>query len=167
MPITYEPIATTTLTSNAASYDFTSIPATYTDLILVSSAATVAQSNITFRVGNATVDTGSNYSVTWLYGTGSSAASTRSTSLTFGYFDYQSGASTTLGENIAIAQFMNYSNTTTYKTILSRSNLASAGVDAVVNLWRSTVAINIIQVRGATSNLKTGTTLTLYGIKAA
>jgi hypothetical protein len=165
---TYSTIATTTLSSNAASYDFTSIPSTYTDLVLVSSAATtLAASDVIFRVGNGSVDTGTNYSTTWLYGTGSAAGSARQSSANAGYFDYYGGASTTLGNNVAIVHFMNYSNTSTYKTVLARSNNAGVGVDAVVNLWRSTSAINIIRVIGATSNLLAGTTLTLYGITAA
>ena len=35
MPITYEPIATTTLTTTTASVTFSSISGSYTDLILV------------------------------------------------------------------------------------------------------------------------------------
>ena len=164
---TYTPIATTTLGSNTAYYDFTSIPSTYTDLILISSAATVAGSDITFQVGNGSVDTGNNYSVTWLYGTGSAAGSARSSNIAFGYFDYYAGADSTLGNNVATVHFMNYANVNVWKTVLSRSANANSGVDAVVNLWRSGAAINIIRVKGATSNLKTGTTLSLYGILSA
>ena len=166
---TFTPIATTTLGSNAAYYDFTSIPNTYTDLVLVSVAASAsASTDVTFNVGNGSVDTGANYSITWLYATGSAAGSSRASNTSIGYFDNYGGTSTTLGNNNAIVQFMNYSNTTTYKTILSRSNNAvQGGVDAVVNLWRSTSAINVIRVKGQTSNLLTGTTLTLYGIASA
>lgn len=163
---TYTLIASTTLSSDAAYYDFTSIPTTYTDLIITSSAATVSSSDITFRVGNGSVDAGTNYSTTWLHGTGSTAGSDRGTNIAFGYFDYYGGANATLGNNVAIAHFMDYANTNTYKTILARSNNATSGVDALVNLWRSTSAINIIRVIGASANIKTGSTFKLYGIEA-
>jgi hypothetical protein len=164
---TYTPIATYTVPSATSSYTFTSIPSTYTDLVLISSAATVAISDIIFQVGNGSVDTATNYSYTNLSGDGSSPYSSRASSITFGYFDNYGAPNTTLGNNVAIVHFMNYSNSTTYKTVLARSNNASLGVDAVVSLWRSTSSINTILVKGATSNLKAGTTFTLYGIAAA
>jgi hypothetical protein len=61
---------------------------------------------------------------------------------------------------------MNYSNTTTYKTILARSNNAGIGLDAIVSLWRSTAAINTVNVL-ADTNFEAGTSFTLYGIAAA
>jgi hypothetical protein len=65
---------------------------------------------------------------------------------------------------------MNYSNTTTYKTALNRSNQAAGGVDATVGLWRSTAAIDTIRFYANTNgsqNFLTGSTFTLYGIAAA
>ena len=62
---------------------------------------------------------------------------------------------------------MNYANTTTYKTNISRSNNASTGVDAIATLWRNTAAITSVKVYPASGNMATGTIATLYGIKAA
>jgi hypothetical protein len=62
---------------------------------------------------------------------------------------------------------MNYSNATTYKTMLSRANNGAAGVDAIANLWRSTAAISSITVKITGGNMKAGSTFTLYGIAAA
>jgi hypothetical protein len=64
---------------------------------------------------------------------------------------------------------MNYANTTTYKTVLARSNVTDFRVAAIVGLWRSTSAINTIQLRSDNSsyNFTTGSTFTLYGISAA
>jgi hypothetical protein len=70
--------------------------------------------------------------------------------------------------NNQIIHFMNYSNTTTYKSLLARGNNAASGTDAIASLWRSTAAITSI-----TFNLQTGgtfdigSTITLYGITAA
>jgi hypothetical protein len=61
---------------------------------------------------------------------------------------------------------MNYSNTTTYKTSLVRTN--NDRVAAVVNLWRSTAAITTIKLEEVvTGDIATGSTFTLYGIKNA
>ena len=63
---------------------------------------------------------------------------------------------------------MNYSNSTTYKTFLTRDGRANEQVETFVNLWRSTSAITRIDlVRDGTNQIKTETTITLYGIKAA
>jgi hypothetical protein len=163
MPSTYEPIATTTLVSNTASYTFTSIPSTYTDLVLVMNGkATSGEGAFILRVGNGSIDSGSNYSYTYMYGDGSSANSARSSNQTSGSC---SRYDTTAG--IGIVQFMNYANTNVYKTILNRGGSGSL-VQATVNLWRSTSAINQIYVQPETSsNMVAGYTLTLYGIKAA
>ena len=78
----------------------------------------------------------------------------------FGYPYTSAGTSTNI-------QIMNYSNTTTYKTALSRSNNANTGTDAIVGLWRSTAAINSIVVLISGNQFATGSTFTLYGIKSA
>jgi hypothetical protein len=54
------------------------------------------------------------------------------------------------------------------KTTLARWNSATVEVGAGVGLWRNTAAINSILFKGyATAKYKTGSTFTLYGIKAA
>jgi anti-sigma-K factor RskA len=64
--------------------------------------------------------------------------------------------------------FMNYSNTTTYKTTLSRFASTLYQVWTHAGLWRNTAAINSIKVyTTAGANFNTGSTFTLYGIKAA
>jgi hypothetical protein len=74
MAPTYEPIATTTLGTAAASITFSSIPATYTDLRLVVVAKAVSASTLDVRFNN---DSGTNYSKTEISGDGSSAVSFR------------------------------------------------------------------------------------------
>jgi hypothetical protein len=61
---------------------------------------------------------------------------------------------------------MDYANTTTFKTWLTRSSTASKGVDEIVALWRSTSAITSLDVRAASDNFGTGSTFKLYGIEA-
>lgn len=165
MSRTYEPIASTTLTAGTASVTFSSIPQTYTDLVLIVNAKSVdAVDNLDAKVGNGTVDSGSNYSRTYFTGDGSGAASGRASNQSFARFTYSGYSSSTQTGN-QIIHFMNYSNTTTYKTMLNRANNAGYNVEALVNLWRSTSAINIITLNGG-SNFQSGSTFVLYGIKA-
>jgi hypothetical protein len=160
MPKTYEAIATTTLASPALTTTFSSIPSTYTDLIMVAnlSASSVTYSGIRFNG-----DTGSNYSLTDLYGTGSGVVSSRQANITGGGSGDTSGTGTVL-----IYQIMNYSNTTTFQTVLSRNGSSSTNVVLGATLWRNTAAINSVTIyTGSGNNWNTGSTFTLYGIKAA
>jgi hypothetical protein len=168
MATTYEPIATTTLGSAAASYTFSSIPSTYTDLVLVAAnlVATSGNPNVNLQVNG---DTGTNYSATILEGTGSSAQSARKTSAT----QIVEGNNVSLGgtnPSTIIYNVMNYSNATTYKTILVRNSELSTtypGTGATVGLWRSTAAITSITLTIGSSTFAAAATFTLYGIKAA
>lgn len=164
MAATYEPIATSTLGSAQSSVTFSSIPQTYTDLILIESfqfASTGSQSLIKFG------DSSSLYSVTTLRGDGSSANSAR--------FTNDSQIANTPGNTngtanvqvTGIRHIMNYSNTTTYKTVLQRFGDTSSQVFAVVGLWRNTAAINTLNIISLTGNFNSGSSFTLYGIKAA
>ncbi len=170
---TYTPIATTTLGSAAASYTFSSISQSYTDLVLVSNyAGSVNDVGFFIRVGNGSVDTGTNYSRTALNGNGTTAASLRDTSQSAFSLAYNYGNSTTLDKpNFQITNLMNYSNATTYKSILIRSRGTrdndATDTTAIIGLWRSTSAINVIQIYPASGNILAGSTFTLYGIAAA
>jgi hypothetical protein len=157
---TYTPIATQTLGSSASVITFTSIPSTYTDIIMIATGTTSAAAGVWFIVNN---DSGSNYSLTQLQGDGTSATSSRVTGSVKG-----ACGSWYTTQNNSIAHFQNYANTTTYKTVLNRMNNGSNLVEADVSLWRSTAAINRIDFFPTAGNtLSTGTTVTLYGILAA
>lgn len=170
MAKTYEPIQTTTLTGTATSVSFTSIPQTYTDLVLVAQSTVAnASYSLTCRLNS---DSSSLYSGTLLYGNGTSAGSTRFTGLSFIYCTSYSNQGSTLGNSVTIFNFLNYSNTTTNKTFLVRGNAASNGTELFVNLYRSTSAISTITLYPdepalARTTFVSGASYTLYGIKAA
>lgn len=162
---TYTPIATTTLGSDVATYTFSSIPSTYTDLVLVMSVRTVNAASAIYCQLNS--DTGTNYSNTQLLGNGSIANSSRQSSVDkMRIGNYIPSATSTFG--VLIANFQNYSNTTTNKTVISRAGSADGGLVAEACLWRSTSAISSILLgeEGA-GNLRAGSTFTLYGIASA
>lgn len=157
MASTYTPIATQTLGSSTTTVTFSSIPSTYTDIVLVASVIGNGPQYARYRFN---LDTGSNYSYTVLTGDGSSASSSRATS--------QTGLNMGLNNATAlnILQVLNYANTTIYKTALARRGSASFGLDQYVGLWRNTSAINSIELYSP-NNFDSGSTFTLYGIKAA
>ena len=161
MPSTYTPIATQTLGSAAASVTFSSIPGTYTDLVLVLSVQDASGNSFALQFNG---DTSTNYSRTRLLGDGSATSSARTTNATSMVFNYV--GTITSEFSASIANVMNYSNATTYKTALVRSGAASVGTSASVGLWRSTSEITSITIN-AGSTFAVGSTFTLYGIKAA
>ncbi len=162
---TYTKIASTTLGSAAASVTFSSIPSTYTDLVLVMNYFSTASEWPMIQFNS---DTATNYSFTEMYGNGTSAASLRQSSINgiwVGYGAYSPAGSTNPGT--IIINIQNYSNTTTNKTTLSRSN-STNGVEATVGLWRNTAAINTIVLKHQTATTYiAGSTFNLYGITAA
>lgn len=162
---TYTPISSQTLTSASASVSFTSIPSTYTDLIVVINAAVASGSGDVLMTFNG--DTSNNYTYLTMTGNGSTAVSARSTSRANIPCDYNGWLTTTLAEN-CIIHIMNYYNTTTFKTVLTRANNAGVGIDLNTGVWRSRTAINQITfINNAGSNYIAGSTFSLYGIKAA
>lgn len=162
MPSTYTPIATTTTSGSQTSYTFSSIPSTYTDLILVCNVSADVATSVQIQVGNGSVDTGSNYSWTYVLGNGSTAVSGRASNST-----YYLGGDLATSVSTDITQFFNYSNTTTNKTVLARGSAAALNTYATVGLWRSTAAINTIKVYLETPRyFIPGSTFTLYGIQA-
>ena len=163
MTATYEKIATTTLGSAQATVTFTSITGTYTDLVLITNSATGSNDIDMYIQVNS--DTASNYSWTRLLSTGSSALSSRGSNSSLGYrVGNMSGSN--VGQNNVIVQFQNYSNTTTFKTVLTRGNNSANLVEAFVGLWRSTSAITSMDIKTQSGNFSIGSTFTLYGIKA-
>lgn len=167
MPATYEPIATTTLGSAAASITFSSITSAYTDLriVLVGLLDTGTFSYVSLRLNG---DTGTNYSTTYIQGTGSVAQTNRYTSQTSIFFTGNLSLSTTIPILYEIDLF-SYANSTN-KTILSRGSGDKNGsgiVDRAVGLWRNTATVNSLTLLSSANNFATGTTATLYGILKA
>jgi hypothetical protein len=163
MPVTYQPIATQTLGSATNLVTFSSIPSTYTDLVFVFNGSNATSNNgLRLRFNS---DSGTNYSTTYFYGNGSSVASTFGSNTTGG----QIATDIASGQSTCVTHIMNYSNTTTFKVFLGRGSSASTYADHNVSLWRNTAAVTSVTVLlgAGTSNFSTGSTFTLYGIKAA
>jgi hypothetical protein len=164
MPVTYEPIATTTLGSAASTISFTSISSGYTDLRLVLVTRDASGSIIRLRFNS---DTGTNYSRTNLSGNGSTASSSRSTSannISIGF-----GITTANVWGFYEMDIFSYAGSTN-KTCLvtaSEDENGSGTVSKRVGLWRNTAAITDIELSATSGTFASGSTATLYGILKA
>jgi hypothetical protein len=165
MATTYEPIATTTLATTTASVTFSAISGSYTDLILAFDGLSTAGSDaVGFQIKVNGAD-GSLQSYTRLQGNGTTAASTRVAD-----GDPAVGVIGNSERTNIIAHIMNYSNATTFKTILSRFNTLDSGdgrTGAYVNLTRSTNAVTSLLIDLSTGSFASGSTFSLYGIASA
>jgi hypothetical protein len=154
MAITYEKIATNTLGSATASVTLSSIPSTYTDLVLIVDS-TITDGSVDTRI-RINGDTSTNYSRIYMYGDGTSAVS--------GF----NGTDSAIGSGSkTIHNVMNYANTTTYKTAIARYGTTTSLTLAQAGLWRSTAAVTSLTILVLGSTFTAGSTFNLYGIKAA
>jgi hypothetical protein len=155
---TYTPLATVTLGSSASSVTFSSIPATYRDLVLVMSGTTTSIQAGLMRLNG---DTGSNYSQVGMDGSGSS---TSSFSGTVNTIDVWANGTTVSQASVVI---MDYSATDKHKTVLNRIDNSTWGTRALAARWANTAAITSILVYMAGGqSFNTGSTFNLYGVIA-
>ena len=164
MATTYDLIATTTIVTPTSSVTFSSIPATYTDLVLVLMLQTSATTN-TRVVFNS--DTATNYSYSGLGGNGTTASGARAGTLAYAQLDRLATPPTSVTFSSIVCNINGYL-TAWQKLFLSRADSAGVGTDAVCGMWRGTAAINAITIKtAAAQTYSAGSTFSLYGIKAA
>jgi hypothetical protein len=167
------PIASFETAAPEVNFFFVNIPQTFQDLYLVihgRATNSAATSNIYLNMGNTSgIDYGSNYSQTALAGNGSSAFSTRFSNVTGITPGSMPAATSTSGIfGATVLHFLNYANTSTFKTILSRTSFdlnGSGGTEARVFLWRSTAGLTTLQF-GSDASFAAGSRMSLYGIRA-
>jgi hypothetical protein len=170
MPTTYEPIATTTLGAAAASITLSSIPATYTDLkwiLILPNTVLSSGADIFIRYNS---DSSSLYSTTSFDGDGASASSARVSNDDKGRASFQMSYPSTTQPFFLTGDIFSYAGATNKTSLQAASgdrNGSGGGVSRNVILYRSTSAINSINLFFNTANYAAGTTLTLYGIKNA
>lgn len=163
MPATYDAIATTTVAgTSTTTVTFSSIPATYTDLVIISQYKSVSNNYLMMRFNG---DTGSNYNRIELAGNGSSPTTAKLNNEAYAYIT--SVYAPTGDWGTFISNIMDYSDTTHNKSIISRGNNAAIATGVNVNVWRSTAAINTVLITPIGSGFDVGSTFTIYGIKKA
>lgn len=160
MAATYEPITTTTVSSATNSVTISSIPSTYTDLVvIVNGKNSSAAGNWRIRFNS---DSGSNYGNVYI-------ANNASGSKEGGQYSNTSSIDLTYPNNtqtVCIINISNYANTNMFKNIINRMSCAGNFTSINAGLWRSTSAINSITLLND-NNYDTGTIISIYGIKAA
>lgn len=162
---TYEPIATTTLSSAASSITFSSIASTWTDIRLVFTFKAATGTCYYYARLNGTASQNV-CGQTVIKGNGSTATSSR---LTNNDLYFSNGNATTTIPFMEQVDFFNYAGST-YKTMLyagSGDQNGSGEVRRGVALFPSTSAITSITFYSVSDDFAVGSTMTLYGIKAA
>jgi len=155
---TYTPLATVTLGGSDVDIVFSSIPATYRDLIVVFNGSTTA--SVVGLVLQFNADTGSNYSIVVAQGDGSSAfsGSYSGTSMEVGVL--------TTGRGNVVSQIMDYSATDKHKTVLARGDQAGDRTRMTAGRWANTSAITSVKVMTNANQMASGSTISLYGVIA-
>lgn len=167
MPSTYEPIATQTLGSNQIGIEFTSIPSTYTDLVAI---LNVKGTSFSIEAGHCRIN-GSSSSIYGNYSFGRGQSSVIYTQQTGGSALRVYGSDGLNTDDFApqIWHFFNYASSDIFKTSIQFTR-AHYGNYVTAHTWRSTNAITSLYFATegfSTSGFVTGTSATLYGIKAA
>jgi hypothetical protein len=162
-------IESKTLATAAASIEFTSIPQTYTDLVLVASLRNAGGNEVFVRFNG---DTGGNYSWRRLQGTGAAALSDSQASYggynAFFYFTYASTENSDTANTFGNGQLYipNYTGSTTKSVssdAVNENNATTARQAITAGLWNNTSAITSIAITG-NGNYAIGSTVSLYGI---
>ena len=156
---TYTALATVTLGSSASSLSFSSIPASYRDLVIVENVTTSTNSYLRIRFNG---DSGNNYSRVSMAGDGSTATSSSNDAIS--NISTIRTQATSSNPATLIWQIMDYSATDKHKTVLLRANNTASFVEALAGRWANTAAINSIELISGTGTFNTGSTFNLFGI---
>jgi hypothetical protein len=171
MANTYTLIQAQTLASAAASVTFSSIPATFTDLVVRFSVRSTAASDWMIVVLNDI--TTSIYSETWLKGSGSAASSTRKANTSYFGGDGNdliinlsgSTANTFTSGEFYLPSYTVSQNKPSNFFLATENNATDATITSLAGLWRNTATVNEIKFDTAGISFASGSSFYLYGIK--
>jgi hypothetical protein len=158
---TYDLIASNVLGTDVNSLTFTSITASYRDLVVVAEFRAFNNSfqpGMAIRLNN---NTGSIYSTIYMGGNGSSTFTSSSSG---DDRSLDAGSASSTESRFQTYQIMDYSATDKHKTILCRSGRAGADVFAEAIRFASTSAVNEINLLAINGRFNTGSSFYLYGI---
>lgn len=155
---TYTPLATVTLASTDSEIVFSSIPATYRDLILIVEGTGSSAAYVRFQVNS---DTGNNFSYVQMAGY-SGGTFTSATTAAFIQPTYSEASQKTN----SLISFMDYSATDKHKTFLTRAMGYDAGLSTWANAgrWASTSAITTVKIYRDAGSWNSGSTFSLFGV---
>lgn len=165
MANTYEPIATTTLGSAAASITFSSIPNTYTDLKLIVKLLPTGALRPRLEFNS---DAGTNYCALLFTGAGDGGIASMNLYTATNYINVTNGSPGNYPVFIEI-DIQSYANST-YKTTLCKyyyDSTTGGRISYGTGTWLSTSAISTIRLFASTLTFEPSSTATLYGILKA
>jgi hypothetical protein len=174
MPTTMKLIGKTTLGGNATNVEFSSIPGTYTDLLVVASPRT-DRSNSTFDSVELLLngDTASNMTARTLRGNGSAASSFSSSAAIKLDIDTCAAGATATSDTfgsleIYIPNYAGSTNKSLSITSAQETNASTAYIGATAALWAKTDAVTTVRLEpGSGTNFVSGSSFFLYGITKA
>jgi hypothetical protein len=163
MAVTYDKIATYTAPSAVSEITFTSISASYTYLVLVTSVKPTGAGATLFMQLNSTA---SGYSWQMLNRTSVTEARNQTSNTAALLCDYSVGLPSTIFTS-SITHIYGYKSTDYQTTYLTRSGNGSILTDMNVGRFANTAVVNAISIFVNGNNLNTGSTATLYGVLKA
>ena len=159
-------IETKTLGTAAASIEFTSIPQTFTDLVVVISARTSASATSEGLVLHLN-GSSANFTSRFLYGNPPGGNAVSGTGgFTAGFVSGNNATANTFGSsNVYIPNYTGSTNKSFSVDAVSEHNAADAFQFIVAGLWSNTAAITSLLVKpDSANNLQAGSMISLYGI---
>lgn len=156
-------VSSAVVTSPVATVTLDSIPSIYNDLIVTFRCGVDQLRSINMKFNG---DSGSNYSTTWLAThSGGTVGSARGSNVSVINGLMVNAGGTTLPV-VGVHNFISYSNTNFFKTVLIHGGEPSKEVGAHVGLWRSTSAINSITfLLNGSGNFIAESSFTVWGVK--
>ena len=174
MPSTYKLISSVTVGSGGAgNIDFTSIPATYTDLKLVISGRTTEANYYSNLLMTFNGSSAANYSFVRFIGIGSGTSTdgpfTSQTNIYIGETDGSTATANTFGSfDVYIPNYAgSISKSISVDKVMENDSSANYILGFVAALWSDTSAINRITLTPASGNFVQYSTAYLYGISNA
>lgn len=163
---TNTPLQSILLTSSTSTVTFSNIDQTYTDLVLVASTRSLYNGTNDALFITINGDSSALYSRTEIYNSSGGRASSETA---FKYHGKTAGATSNEGTfGTSTINFMNYSNSTTFKTLIARCGMADSTYSEIkmsAGLYRSTNAITSMAITSESgTSFVAGSTFNLYGI---
>ena len=173
MPNTFELIASSTVgAGGAASIDFTSIPSTYTDLVLKLSVRNTGTGNVVdgyLRFNGSSSSYGTTRAI---QGDGAGASSINNTTSTYMSWQVEMSGTTatanTFGNiDLYIPNYAGNTNKSVSGDQVTENNGTTAYAFLTAGIWNNTSAINQITLYPVSNNFAQYSTAYLYGVKNA
>jgi hypothetical protein len=168
MPTTYTLITSTVLGSGSSDVTFSSIPQTYTDLVVrVSMRSTGANQITRFNING---DAGNFYSYTVLQGNGGTVGTSNNTGVGTMQWNESMTSSTDTGSTFGVMELYIPNYTATQNRQLSNvyvteGNTSTQYINLNSNLYKSSTAITSISFTKSSFQFAIGSSFNLYGIK--